>query len=248
MHPPQRLARLDPELLGERAPRLVVGLERLGVAARAVEGEHQLATRSLAQRLLGDQGFELRNHGVDIAQRELRLGALLAHCQHELFERGQRGIRERSLGEVVERRPAPQRERLVEAAPRAFRVFIGEVLTAAVEQSLAACDVGRAGIDVEQVPGRARDDDVAERAPQMRHVAVQRGDRRVGRLLAPHALYEPRGGDDAPRLERQHRQHAAPAHAAERERLPVAEDLERPQQPELKRGFQRPNLPVPTGR
>ena len=121
-------------------------------------------------------------------------------------------------------------------------------MTAAVEQLLAACDVDRAGIDLEQVPGRARDDDVAERAPQVGDVTVQRGDSGLRRLLAPHALDEARGGDDAPRLERQHRQHATPAHAAERELLLVAEDLERPQQPELERGFQRPNLPVPTGR
>jgi hypothetical protein len=39
---PQRAARLDPELLDQRAPGVAVDLERLSLATRPVEGEHQL--------------------------------------------------------------------------------------------------------------------------------------------------------------------------------------------------------------
>ena len=38
---------LDPELVHERLPRLLVHGERLGLAPRAVEGEHQLTAQML---------------------------------------------------------------------------------------------------------------------------------------------------------------------------------------------------------
>ena len=57
----QAPARLDAELADERAARVLVGLERLRLAARAVEGLHQQLTRPLAQRLLGDERLELRD-------------------------------------------------------------------------------------------------------------------------------------------------------------------------------------------
>ena len=55
----QRLRRLEPEAPDERLPRRAVGLERLGLAARAVEREHLLPAEALAQRVLGDERLEL---------------------------------------------------------------------------------------------------------------------------------------------------------------------------------------------
>ena len=48
LEPLQRLARLEPELLGERAAALLVDLKRLGLATGAVEREHQLRSRPLS--------------------------------------------------------------------------------------------------------------------------------------------------------------------------------------------------------
>ena len=48
LEPLQRLARLEPELLGERAAALLVDLKRLGLATRAVEREHELRARPLS--------------------------------------------------------------------------------------------------------------------------------------------------------------------------------------------------------
>ena len=39
---------LDPDLLDQRLSRLAVGLERLGLAAGAIEGEHPLGVEALA--------------------------------------------------------------------------------------------------------------------------------------------------------------------------------------------------------
>ena len=56
----QGRARLDPEPVDERAPGRLIRLERLGLPTRAIEGEHQLTTKSFPQRMPGDELFQLR--------------------------------------------------------------------------------------------------------------------------------------------------------------------------------------------
>ena len=61
-HPLERRAAAGPaeaELVGERAARGAVGRERLGLAAGAVQRDHQLPPRPLAQRLGGDGRAQL---------------------------------------------------------------------------------------------------------------------------------------------------------------------------------------------
>ena len=55
----QLRARLDANLLDQRSPRAPVRLERLRLPAAAVEGEHEVSTQTLAQRLLGHRRLEL---------------------------------------------------------------------------------------------------------------------------------------------------------------------------------------------
>ena len=45
-------ARLDPELLDEDLAGVAVGLQRVGLAAAAVQREHQLRVQPLAPRVL----------------------------------------------------------------------------------------------------------------------------------------------------------------------------------------------------
>ena len=59
------------------AARGLVGVERLGLASRAVEREHQLAAQPLAQRVLGDQRLELADQLSVAAERELGVDAPL---------------------------------------------------------------------------------------------------------------------------------------------------------------------------
>jgi hypothetical protein len=44
----QRTSRLDAELRLQRAPSGAVGVERFGLTARAIQGEHQLRAQTLA--------------------------------------------------------------------------------------------------------------------------------------------------------------------------------------------------------
>ncbi len=55
----QLAARLDAELLHEQPARRLVRGERVGLAARAVEGDHQLAPESLAKRMRRRERLEL---------------------------------------------------------------------------------------------------------------------------------------------------------------------------------------------
>ena len=59
MELPQLAARLDAELLHEQPARGLVGGERVGLAARAVEREHQLAAKPFAKRMLRRERLEL---------------------------------------------------------------------------------------------------------------------------------------------------------------------------------------------
>ena len=51
----QGLARLDAELVDERLTRLPIGVERVGLPAGAVEGEHLLGAQTLPERMLADE-------------------------------------------------------------------------------------------------------------------------------------------------------------------------------------------------
>src|SRR5439155_1724446 len=65
-------ARLDPELLDQQPAALAVRGERVRLAPAAVEREHQLSPRLLAQRLGGDELRQLADE--PLVQADLELG------------------------------------------------------------------------------------------------------------------------------------------------------------------------------
>ena len=74
---PQRLARLDPELVDEHAAPGGERVERLGLASRAVQGEHQLAAKTLTQGMLRDERLQLGDDLVVATEREPRVEVIL---------------------------------------------------------------------------------------------------------------------------------------------------------------------------
>ena len=80
-------ARLEAELLDERAARVLVGRERVGLAAGAVEREHELA----AQALVGTgaarrERLELGDEVGVAAELELGVDQVLPRREAELLE------------------------------------------------------------------------------------------------------------------------------------------------------------------
>ena len=67
----QQRARLEPELLIQRTPRFSVDLERVCLAAGAVESEHELAARALVEWALGDRRLQLEDELGVPSQLEL---------------------------------------------------------------------------------------------------------------------------------------------------------------------------------
>ena len=131
----QRRARLDPELLDEQPAALPVARERLGLAAAAVEREHQLAAQLLAQRLLVDERLSSATSALVLAELELGLDPRLERVEPELREPAAAGCANGSRRNSASGRPAPERERLAQSCARgagvvASREPLGERLEA----------------------------------------------------------------------------------------------------------------------
>src|SRR5215207_11739282 len=77
---------VDPQLIAERGAQLLVGRERLGVASLPVQRQHQLATRTLAERVARHEGLELPGELAMAAERELGVGPVLDGDEPELVE------------------------------------------------------------------------------------------------------------------------------------------------------------------
>ena len=116
----QRAARLDPQVVDEEPAPLVVGRERVGLPARAVEREHELRPQPLAEWIRAQERFELRQDLAVAFQLELRVEQLLGRCEPQLLEPARLVLCERLELRVRERRPAPERERLAQE-PRPLR-------------------------------------------------------------------------------------------------------------------------------
>ena len=180
----QLLARLEPELVGELALRLAVGAERLGLPAGAIEREHQLAAQPLAQRMLGDERVELADQLRVPARGEIGVDPLLERRPAQLLEPRDLGLRERLVGEVGERRAAPQRQRPPQR--RGGAVGIGALRLA--DELLEAREVELRPVDLQGVAGRRGSRAGRRRAPC---AAARRRPARswpaVGGGAAPHS-------------------------------------------------------------
>ena len=99
----QRGSGLDADLLDQRRSRLPVGLQRLCLAARAVEREHPLRLQPLAQRVARDEHLELGEDLAMAARRQVAVDRALGRGQVQLFEAADLAGRERLLCDIGER-------------------------------------------------------------------------------------------------------------------------------------------------
>ena len=116
VQPPQLRAGLDAHALDERRPGLPVRLQRVRLAAGAVQREHPLRVQRLPQRLLEHEPLELADHLAVPAGGEVELDRQLDGRQPQLLQPADLGGGERLAGDVVERGAAPQGERLARPA------------------------------------------------------------------------------------------------------------------------------------
>ena len=81
VQPLQSRVRLDPELVDERPAGVEVRPERLGLPARPVEREHELAPGTLAQGVVADERFDLTDELGASSLLEIRVDAFLQRVQ-----------------------------------------------------------------------------------------------------------------------------------------------------------------------
>ena len=148
-------AGLDPDLRDQRPVRVAVGLDRLGLAPGAVEGEHALRMEALVGRVLGDQRLEASEHIGVAPGGELGVDRQPDRPQVQLLEPPDLRPCEGLRGDVGERGTTPELER---ASGRAVDDPLLRLRPGSIDQALEARRVHGVGWQLELVAATAGDD------------------------------------------------------------------------------------------
>ena len=226
----QRAAGLETELRDHRPPRVLIGRQRIGLPARAVEREHQLLAEAFAERILGDEALQLRDGGRVTSEREVGLDPVLDRAQPELLEPPDLALSEVLVRELGQCRPPPQAERLTKEIVRPRRVALLQRAPPFSRELLEPHEVEGRALERQAVAGRLRLEQVLlgpERLSERRDVVTDdlAGSRR--RSLAPQVVDDPVGRDHLARVEQQKREERPMLRAAELNLPTFVDDLER---------------------
>jgi hypothetical protein len=216
----QRPPRLESELLDEGVAALAIDVERLGLATRPVEREHQLSPEAFSKRLLSHEQLQLGDELGVPASPQISVDPVLETGQAKLLQACDLVPGEPLIGELGQRRPAPLCKRLVQLAR--------------LPQALSTRDVELVGLDPQQVAGCPGLQAVlAEQLPELRDVNLKRLMGRFRPLVLPKGVDQPLARDDLVRVQEQDGEEGPLFGAAESERLAGVTHLERPEDPEL---------------
>jgi len=185
---PELGAWLDAELLDQLGPSRSIRLQRVGLTARAIEGEHQLGSQPLAERVACDDASQLGDDLFVPAQREVRIEAVGEGAQVKLVEALGFETECRRKPDVTEGRPAPEGERLGEEAC-GLRRFTG--CSRALDQIGEVCKVGLGTFQTKLIPVRARDQSPVRESAAQAHNAVLNDLRRACRRVVPERVDQP---------------------------------------------------------
>ena len=233
LEPPKLGPRLEAELVGEHTPRLLERLERIRLAAAAVQRQHQLPPQPFAVGVVREGRPERRRELPVLAEREPDLEVLLERVDVQRLEPACLGAEPRRAGQALQRRPAPERQR------RRDRVRRGSgrrrrATRRAISASSSSNRTASTRASFERVPvGRADDRRLSERGAKPGDVMMERVPRSGRQLLAPQAVDERVDADHAALPEREHRQQGLTLRAAHVRGRPVRENLERAEKPDL---------------
>ena len=186
-------SRVEAELVGQPVPGSLVRRQRIGLAAVAVQGDHQQRPQALAQRMLADESFELADHLARGAEVEPCRELVLDETETDLLEAGTvrddpvaitGGGQDLAPEQRQRRRARLQRSGRVAGASKRCGLF-GEA------EHLERID--RARVDLQRVTGtRPRHQrGVAQRPAQPGHLRLQHVARRADGLVSPEILDQP---------------------------------------------------------
>jgi hypothetical protein len=219
----QLLARLQAEIVEEDAPRLLIGVQRVGLPARSIQRQHQLRPQPLEQRLARHERTELADEIGVAPERKIGVDPLLECRQAELFEALDLAAGEVVVGEIRQRWAAPQSQRQAQLLGSLARLGVAGLL----KQLLEPLRVELAGSDLQHVAARTRQQHVvAERLAQLRDVTLQRLGGGLRPPLAPQAIDQSLACDELVRVQQQNREQLALPSRADDERPIVIGDLQ----------------------
>ena len=237
MQQPEPGAGLQAQFPGHDAPRVLVGGQRVGLPAAAVQAQHQLRVELLLQRVGGDQLAQFRHDLAMPPQVQIGVDPRGEGLPPLVFEGGNLAVAQQRRRHVSQRIAAPQPERLAEQAGRPHPVSGLGGGMAARGQHAELADIQLVVGDADQVTGRPGLDQLrpgrAQRRAQALDGAVQ-GTPCPGRRLAfPEHARQGVQADHSPGAQQQPRQqHPLPGRG--NRYLPRAvPDDQRPEQPEV---------------
>ena len=221
---------LDPELVDERAARVAVRRERIGLSARPVEREHQLRAEPLPQRMPRDEQLQLRHElGVDL---ELEIGRdpILEYAQPQILQAMDVVLREVLQLRVGKRPASPESKRLAEHG----RPPLGLFLPRRAEDVLETGEIELTSIKREHVAVRpCLEETGSQQLSQLRDGVLEGRRRSSRRMLSPELIDETLSRDRLVRPQEQQRQQRALVATAERQCLLPVAHLEGTEDPEL---------------
>jgi len=229
--------RLDPELVDQHTASLPVGRQGVGLAAAAIQREHQLHVQALSPRVLRRQPLQLGHQLAVPPGRQIRLDARFHGLQAQLLPPLHLGRRERRPGELLQRRPAPQLQRPTQQLARTARIPRGQRRPARRHRALEALGIELVRLNHKAVSRRRglQHVNVPERPAQPRHLHRDRLHRpRLG-VLAPQRERQTLRAHRPVGMQRQHRQQRPQLRAADRDRTTVGMHLKRTENPNFHR-------------
>ena len=177
-----------------------VHAQRVGLAAAAVEGDHQAAGEPLAQRVLVGRALQLADGLAVTAEGEEGVEARLQRLQAQLVpaHRGRPGPL--LVDDVGEGRTVPLGQPGLDVGRSAVLGSSSQRGAGLGDAVLEAGGVEDVAVDGQHVarPLPAQQLGVAERPAQQRDVALQRVHGRRRRFAGPHVVDQPVDGDDLP--------------------------------------------------
>jgi len=247
LEPAQRRTGVDTELVGQQRPRTGVGVQRVGLPAAAIEGQHEELPPPLAQRLGLDERAGPGQHAGRRPGSQGDRDLLLAETVGELAE--SLGLHPRcwKVRDIGVRRPAETIERRPDEVQGARRVGGGErSCTLGEPFHHGRIDGVRCGAQ-RVAAGNGLDHQVGvEGVPEAQNVVLEGVAGSARRFFAPHRRRKRVNGDRAACVEDQRRAHRPLAAAAQRNGPVVVEYDERTEHARLHMRTLRP-ADAPTG-
>ncbi len=194
----------------------------LGLPPVAVQRDHELAPPPLTQRATSDEGLKTTHHLVVAAKRELGIEQILQRRLAQFVQPQRLRGRERPAGELSQRRTSPQAQRPPQQPGGSGGIAASHLLAALTDQALRQYRVHHARRSLQAITIRQRHDGrpacPGQRAPNTKHVILQRLPGRPGRNIRPQRIHQAASTDSLAAVHRQCGQQATFLDTAQRDR------------------------------